>query len=420
MSEPRVALVAPPFSGHLHPLLGIGRALRASGIDARVFSSTAAQPAIASAELDGVVLLAGCDDAIDAIANPPRRAGSNPLRLHAQLRANLALMRRFRDELDAALRAWTPRLVIADFTVPVAGAVARTLGIPWWTSLPSPCVLEARGRPPAYLGGWRPRDDILGRLRDALGRTAVRMFKHGIGRLYRRELAALGFEGLYRADGSEAVYSDECILALGLREFEFAGDWPAALSFTGPALYTPPYTGSSPQFAEGRRHVLVTLGTHLRWHKSTAVAAVRAAAAAHPGIEFHFSHGDAADARHRQEGNYQELAYVSYERDLPHYDLVVHHGGAGILYRCLSLGIPALVLPLDYDQFDHAARLEHAGLARRLKSLRELSRAIAVALDDEGLRARCRAYRARVATEAATAKIVDAVHRRLGDESHRK
>lgn len=404
MNRPRIALVAPPFSGHLHPLLGLGRAL-CDIAEVCVFSSAAAQPAIAAAQLQGAVLLAGCDDAIAAIADPPRRARSNPLRLHAQLRANLALMQRFRDELDAALNTWTPQLVIADFTLPVAGSVARARQIPWWTSLPSPCVLEAPGGPPAYLGGWLPRDDACGRLRDALGRMAVRAFKRGVGWFYRRELAALGIDDLYRADGSEAVYSPQRILALGLRDFEYARNWPAAVAFTGPVLYTPPYSGPAPAFVPGRRHVLVTLGTHLHWHKAAAAQAVRDAARELPDVELHFSHGDSTRGTGHRDGNYQELAYVSYARDLARYDLVIHHGGAGILYHCLSLGLPALVMPLDYDQFDHSARLESAGLARRLRTLRNLHEPIRAALDDGALRARCEDYQHRLAGISAETQI---------------
>jgi UDP:flavonoid glycosyltransferase YjiC (YdhE family) len=159
--------------------------------------------------------------------------------------------------------------------------------------------------------------------------------------------------------------------------------------------------------------VLVTLGTHLAAHKPAAIAAVRAAARATPGIEFHLSLGDAKTGRHRVDGNYQELAYVSYERDLPRYDLVVHHGGAGILYRCLNLGLPALVLPLDYDQFDHAARLQTAGLAQRLRSLDDLGRHVAASLDDAALRARCRSVQESAAD--ACALIADTVAGRLVD-----
>uniref|UniRef100_UPI0027D1EE96 glycosyltransferase n=1 Tax=Tahibacter caeni TaxID=1453545 RepID=UPI0027D1EE96 len=269
------------------------------------------------------------------------------------------------------------------------------------------------GGPPAYLGGWQPRAGLRGRLRDALGRGAVRTFKRSVGWLYRRELAALGIDSLYRADGSEAAYSDERILALGLREFEYARAWPAAVQFTGPVLYTPPYAGPAPGFVAGRTHVLVTLGTHLHWYKQATLAAVRAAAQALPDVEFHFSRGDAGATVQRRSGNVEELAYVSYARDLARYDLVVHHGGAGILYRCLRLGIPALVLPLDYDQFDHAARLQSAGLAQRLPSLDRLAPAVAAALDDTALRARCLAYRAHFAGVPAEARIAAAVAERL-------
>ncbi|NHA00680.1 hypothetical protein G5V59_13445 [Nocardioides sp. W3-2-3] len=55
----------------------------------------------------------------------------------------------------------------------------------------------------------------------------------------------------------------------------------------------------------------------------------------------------------------------SYARDLPRFDAVVHHGGAGVLGHTLAAGLPAVVWPVDYDQFDHAVRLEDAGVAIR-------------------------------------------------------
>lgn len=61
--------------------------------------------------------------------------------------------------------------------------------------------------------------------------------------------------------------------------------------------------------------------------------------------------------------------YVDYAQHLHRYALVIHHGGAGILYACLAAGLPAIVYPLDYDQFDHAARLQVAGAAWWLRDL---------------------------------------------------
>ena len=91
MTGRRIDLVAPPFAGHLHPILGIARRL-AQDHEVRVLSTAKARAEIAAAGLHGLVLLAGRDEAISAIADPPQPVGSHPLRLHRQLRANLALL----------------------------------------------------------------------------------------------------------------------------------------------------------------------------------------------------------------------------------------------------------------------------------------------------------------------------------------
>jgi UDP:flavonoid glycosyltransferase YjiC (YdhE family) len=388
----RLDLVAPPFCGHLHPMLGLGVRL-AREHEVRVISTPAAQPAIAASGLKGAALLPGSDAAIAPIVDPPHAVGSHPLRLHAQLRANLALLDRFREELLALWADGRPDLLIADFTLPVAGSAAESLRVPWWTSLPSPCVMETPDGPPAYLGGLRPRSDLLGRTRDAVGRRAVRLFKRAVHLLHRAQMTRLGYPSLYRADGTEAVYSAERVLALGLPELEFPRAWPKAVELVGPVLYTPPSPEvPDPTFVPGRRHVLCTLGTHLGFLKERLHASIMDAARALPDVEFHVSDGDPRSARLEGQANLHRLGYVSYARHVSRYALVVHHGGAGVMYHALRAGLPSVVLPVDYDQFDHAARLQHAGLARKARSLSELPSAIAAALVDEGLRTRATSF----------------------------
>lgn len=385
--RPRIDLLAPPFAGHLHPILAIGRALQPIA-DVRVISTEDASSRIRIAGLDGVAVVPGADAALRAITDPPYPVGAHPLRLHAQFERSLALMEAFAEALDAQWSQRRPDLVIADFTLPVAGPVARRHRIPWWTSHPSPCVIEAPGGPPAYLGGWLPGIGAFGRARDALAARAVRTFKRGVHRLHRRRLAALGFPSLYRDDGSEAAYSDECILGLGLRELEFARDWPQALRFVGPLLWSPPGIGPAPP-QDDDDHVLATLGTHLAFAKDRLAATLDALARTQPSLRLHFSDGalrEDAGERSRSTALHRH-AWVDYPGWIPRMRAVLHHGGAGVMWECLRAGVPALVLPTDYDQFDHAARLQAAGVALRLRHPREIAEALPRVLSgDAGLR----------------------------------
>jgi len=385
MSRPRIELLAPPFAGHLHPILAIGRALREVA-DIEVISTEAAQPRIRAAGLAGSAVVPGADAALKAIVDPPHAVGAHPLRLHAQFRRSLELLDAFGQALDSRYSHTRPDLVIADFTLPVAGAAAQRRGIPWWTSHPSPCVIEAPGGPPAYLGGWMPGIGALGRSRDAIAATTVRGFKWSVHHFHRRRLTALGFPSLYRDDGSEAAYSPECILGLGLRELEFERAWPAALRFVGPMLWSPPDIGPPPPHDDAI-NVLATLGTHLGWAKQRMGEHLDTVAQAMPAIRLHFSDGrpDAgADVAHRA---LRRHAWVDYPSWVPRMRAVLHHGGAGVMWECLRAGVPALVLPNDYDQFDHAARLQVAGVALRLRHAREIEPALRRLLDgDHGLR----------------------------------
>ena len=142
---------------------------------------------------------------------------------------------------------------------------------------------------------------------------------------------------------------------------------------------------------------------------------MRQAARELPEIEFHVSDGDRTSDRRASDGNVHRIGFVSYARDLPRYALVVHHGGTGALSHALAAGTPALILPVDYDQFDNAARLEVSGVGLRVRRLRDLSRLITQALGDEGLRSRCRRMQALVLAGRAEDRIAARVSDAFGD-----
>ena len=70
-----------------------------------------------------------------------------------------------------------------------------------------------------------------------------------------------------------------------------------------------------------------------------------------------------------------KLYYVDSIRDF--YDSTKN--GAGIFFQCIKNGIPALILPDDYDQYDYAIRGVEAGVA--LQAPKDKSQKIAQAFE---------------------------------------
>jgi UDP:flavonoid glycosyltransferase YjiC (YdhE family) len=73
----------------------------------------------------------------------------------------------------------------------------------------------------------------------------------------------------------------------------------------------------------------------------------------------------------------------------------MHHGGVGTLAQALAAGVPQLVVPHGWDQFDNAVRLRRLGVARSrpVHSLyeRPLRRDLQALLDDPQVRVACQA-----------------------------
>ncbi len=53
--------------------------------------------------------------------------------------------------------------------------------------------------------------------------------------------------------------------------------------------------------------------------------------------------------------------YLPFSQLLPHAAAIVHHGGVGTTSQSFAAGIPQLVLPMAFDQFDNAERVQRLG-----------------------------------------------------------
>jgi UDP:flavonoid glycosyltransferase YjiC (YdhE family) len=100
---------------------------------------------------------------------------------------------------------------------------------------------------------------------------------------------------------------------------------------------------------------------------------------------------------------------------LPKVDVVITHGGNNTTTECLHFGKPMVVLPLFWDQYDNAQRMDELGLGVRLRTYvfedGELEAAIERLLADAALHRRLAGIAARLQAAPGTVKAADLIER---------
>ena len=75
---------------------------------------------------------------------------------------------------------------------------------------------------------------------------------------------------------------------------------------------------------------------------------------------------------------------------LKHLSMTIIHGGLGTIKECINAGVPMLILPLAYDQFDNAKRVEQNQLGLQanidMLELEELTRKMTYILESEEIK----------------------------------
>jgi UDP:flavonoid glycosyltransferase YjiC (YdhE family) len=77
----------------------------------------------------------------------------------------------------------------------------------------------------------------------------------------------------------------------------------------------------------------------------------------------------------------RHFGFVPLSRLLPHTAALVHHGGTGSCAQGLAAGVPQLVRPMAFDQFDNSRRLARLGVAEEISVKAFRGPAIAAALE---------------------------------------
>lgn len=323
-----------------------------------------------------------------------------------------------------ALDSEATDVLAADVLMPGALAAAEAAGIPRVAIFHMPEYLPGPGRPAAG-PGFRPREDLIGRLRDGLLTT---LFLRVVGKYVDSFNAArrdLGLPQLADARALIGVYHEAHLrLIQTARAFDFPiTPAPANVRYVGPVLDEPDWTGTwdSP-WPPGDRRPLVVASLSTTFQNQRAVLDRIAQALGALDVRGLITLGPAmAGARLALPPNVRAVDGAPHSRVFPEAAVVVTHGGHGTIMRALAHGLPIVCLPMGRDQDDNAARLVHHGAGLRARpsaspaTIRALVRR---ALDETGFRDAAaqlqRAISADVAEDRATRELegLAAVHSR--------
>jgi UDP:flavonoid glycosyltransferase YjiC (YdhE family) len=345
-----------PSRGHLYPLLGILAELVSRGDNCvactlsdelghvRALGATglAIEPRVERIELE------------DWRARSPRSAIRSALETFGE-RAALE-----GPDLERALAAHDPDVVLVDVNCWGAAAAAEACGRPWAMYSPYLLPLPSPGLPP-YGPGLPPRRGPAGRARDALVRRLVAgTFEHtaltGVNAARARSgLAQLACFGDFLTRAPLLLY-------LTAEGFEYPRRaWPANVRLVGAVEWAaPPAVGGTVDLnCLPDPLVLVTCSTERQADRrlvDVALAAlppagfsVVATTAAHDPREFAAPAGT------------QVTRFVPHDVVLPRATCVVCHGGMGITQRALAAGVPVVVVPFGRDQLETGRRVDVAG-----------------------------------------------------------
>ena len=267
----KIAVVAPPFSGHLYPILELVLPLlkKIDKYDICVYTGFKKKEVVERLGFPVKILLEDRPDVFENISDTDKK--TNPIIAYKQFKENLGLMPKIIKEMEDYFSEEKPDIIVADFIAVPVCFVSKKLNIPWITSIPTPFAIENKTTTPAYVGGLYPRDSFIFKLRDKFARGFIRAFKKLLCFILRKQLKELDFT-LYNEKGEENIYSPYSILALGMKEIEFRDDFPSQFSWAGPCCSS--LFKDSAKFeveTKFEKIILLTKGTHLKWAKNSII-----------------------------------------------------------------------------------------------------------------------------------------------------
>jgi rhamnosyltransferase subunit B len=400
----KALVVADGTSGDVNPLLGISSVLSSQGHSVTFFTNAVFADVVERCGLR-FVPTGTADD---------YRAFRDRIRVDdaPQLSKSIwkSLVNSVRSTFDMLVSEADHNTVIAAHPWALgARLVQEKYGVPLVTLHVSPATILSARLPPIHrpipVPLWLPYLIRLGLVRSLERGVLDRILGPDINRL-RSELAG------------RWIHSPQGVL--GLFPDWFAPpqtDWPANVSLTGFPQFDQAGLRSldaeTEEFlAKGHQPVVFTVGsTHTdeSSYYATATTAVKTL-----GLRAIFLTSQALPPLGP---NILVRSYVPLSRLLSRARAMVHHGGTGTVSQALAAGIPQLITPFVYDQFDNAVRIERLGCGIQLDRgtlTRDMLPALRRLLESEEIHHCCSALSSRVDSGSSACRQAFSVIEKVG------
>ncbi len=378
----RVLIAATGSYGDIYPFVAIGRDLKSRGHDVRFFASSYFTPLVERSGLTAVGI--GSPEAYEAvIRHPDAFHPRKGIRLIAQ--ANLEYLPEVYRRMDEQI-VNGDTIVLGSTLAFAARLFQETRGVPTATAHLAPSIFRSAIAPPRF-----EESGLLEKLPAFVNRALFWI----MDRLVVDPTFCPGFNR-FRAGLSlppvRSLFGDwmhQANVVIGLFPPWFAErqrDWAGNVHLTGFPLEDGSKSGETlsdeaARFLDSaKRPVIFTAGsaatTETKFFEESAEACRLA------GIDGIFLTRYPEQIPRELPENVRHFDFLPFSLAFPRVRALVHHGGIGTSSQALAAGVPQLVRPLAYDQFDNAHRLERIGAARTLTPARYQAPAVAATLDE--------------------------------------
>src|SRR5688572_28571541 len=381
LSSMHALVIAIGSHGDVHPMLGIGRALRDRGHRVTFVASGYFEDLARRAGFDDFVALGTADEFREQLNNPD---------LWHPMRAFKAV---FLDNVFPATRAMYDTIVeravpgetiVVGHTLALGARLAQEKhGIPTVTVHLAPSVFRTVYDLPT-LGGSPFRSWMPVPVKRMFWKVADALFvERALAGPFNEIRAGLG---LAPVRGIIDQWWHSPLLTIGVFPSWFGAiqpDWPKSVKLTTFPLYdergvTPMSDGVKTFLDAGESPIAFTPGSAMTFgHEFFAASAAACQTLGKRGLLL------TRHPEHIPKNLPPGVIHVDYAPFcglLPPCAALVHHGGVGTTAEAVAAGVPQLVMPLAHDQFDNAARVQKLGVGDSIPRRKYRGARVAAAL----------------------------------------